>query len=166
MNQKLLIKLFSSFLMILFMSCSSDEEAQKDGNSIIIVKEYTYSPIELETMTIINDYRKSIGLNALEIINHVSYKSEEHDHYMIANNVVNHDAFVERSDNIIQALGALKVSENVAYNYNSAQGVFDAWMNSPSHKQNIIGNFTHFGLAIKENPVNGRKYYTNIFVKM
>lgn len=166
MNQKLLIKLFFSFLMILFISCSSDEEAQKDENSIIIVKEYTYSPIELETMAIINAYRKSIGLNELEIINHVSYKSEQHDFYMIANNVVSHDDFASRSDNIIKALGASKVSENIAYNYNSAQGAFDAWMNSPSHRDNIIGNYTHFGLAIRESPINGRKYYTNIFVKM
>jgi len=166
MNQKLLIKFFFSFLMILFISCSSDEEAQNDENSIIIVKEYTYSPIELETMAIINAYRKSIGLNELEIINHVSYKSEQHDFYMIANNVVSHDDFASRSDNIIKALGASKVSENIAYNYNSAQGAFDAWMNSPSHRDNIIGNYTHFGLAIKESPINGRKYYTNIFVKM
>ena len=58
------------------------------------------------------------------------------------------------------------LSLNIAYNYNSAQGAFDAWMNSPGHRENIEGDFTHFGLSIRENPVNGRKYYTNIFVKM
>jgi uncharacterized protein YkwD len=50
-------------------------------------------------------------------INHMSFKSEEHDNYMIANNVVNHNDFVARSENII--LGAKTVSENIAYNYNT-----------------------------------------------
>jgi hypothetical protein len=54
-------------------------------------KNYTYSANELETMKLINDYRVSFGLNALEKINHISFKSEEHDDYMIANNVVNHN---------------------------------------------------------------------------
>jgi uncharacterized protein YkwD len=83
---------------------------------------YTYSANELETMKLINDYRVSFGLNALERINHISFKSEEHDDYMIANNVVNHNDFVARSENI-RVLGAKKVGENIAYNYSSPQAV-------------------------------------------
>jgi uncharacterized protein YkwD len=159
--------LFSFFaLFSLLISCSSDEDTTEPEAKLSIVTVYNYSPLELETMTLINNYRVSKGLNALEKINHVSFKSEEHDDYMIANNVVNHNDFVARSENIIKALGAVKVSENIAYNYNNAQEVFDAWMNSPSHRDNIVGNYTHFGLAIKQNPVNGRNYYTNIFVKI
>jgi uncharacterized protein YkwD len=148
------------------VSCSTEDSSKETEAKSPIVTVYDYSPLEIETMTLINNYRVSIGLNALERINHVSFKSEEHDNYMIANNVVNHDAFVERSNNIIKSLGALRVSENIAYNYNSAKGAFDAWMNSKSHRENIEGDFSHFGLSIRENPVNGRKYYTNIFVKM
>jgi uncharacterized protein YkwD len=154
------------FLLTFLTSCSSEDNSNETEAKLPIVTVYDYTPMELETMTLINNYRVSVGLNALEKINHVSYKSEEHDKYMIANNVVNHDDFVARSENIIKALGALRVSENIAYNYSSAQGAFDAWMNSPDHRENIEGDFTHFGLAIRENPVNGRKYYTNIFVKM
>jgi uncharacterized protein YkwD len=166
MEIKLLRSLVIGLILVLQTSCSSDDSSKEAEAKLPIVTVYNYSALELETMTLINNYRVSVGLNALEKINHVSYKSEEHDNYMIANNVVNHDDFVARSENIIKALGALKVSENIAYNYNSAQGAFDAWMNSPGHKENIVGDFTHFGIAIKENPVNGRKYYTNIFVKM
>ena len=117
-------------------------------------------------MKLINDYRVSIGLNSLEKINHISHKSEEHDNYMITNNVVNHDDFVARSENIISVLGAKTVGENIAYNYNSPQAALDAWLNSPGHKQNIEGNFTHFGISIRENPSNGKKYYTNIFARI
>lgn len=154
------------FLLTIFSACSSEDNSSEVEAKLPIVTVYDYSPVELETMALINNYRVSIGLNALEKINHVSYKSEEHDEYMIANNVVNHNDFVARSENIIKALGALRVSENIAYNYSTAKGAFDAWMNSPGHRENIEGDFTHFGLAVRENPVNGRKYYTNIFVKI
>ena len=148
-------------------SCSSDasEASATEANSQIVLN-YTYSPTELEAMNLINDYRVSVGLNRLEKINHISYKSEEHDNYMITNNVVNHNDFVARSENIMQVLGAKTVAENIAYNYNTPQAALNAWLNSPSHKENIVGNFTHFGIAIKENPVTGKKYYTNIFAKI
>ena len=148
-------------------SCSSDEsETPATESATLKVVSYSYNDIELETMDLINKYRVSKGLNALEKINHMSFKSEEHDNYMIANNVVNHNDFVARSENIMKTLGAKTVSENIAYNYNTPESVIAAWLASPSHKANIEGNHTHFGMAIKENPVNGRKYYTNIFAKI
>nr|WP_315197409.1 CAP domain-containing protein [uncultured Flavobacterium sp.] len=159
---------FFAAVLCLMVSCTAEDNVSEEINSDnpAIVLNYDYSPVELETMTLINNYRISIGLNPLEKINHVSYKSEEHDEYMIANNVVNHDDFDARSNNIMKVLGAKKVSENIAYNYNSAKGAFDAWLKSEGHKQNIEGDFTHFGISIRENPVNGKKYYTNIFVKI
>ena len=107
----------------------------------------------------------SIGLNALEKNDYVSFKSEEHDNYMITNNVVSHDDFVARSEDIMKKVGAKTVSENIAYNYNSPQAAVDAWLKSPAHKANIEGNFTHFGLSIRVN-AEGKKYYTNIFAKI
>lgn len=144
-------------------SCSSDNVESQDTN---VVMNYTYVSSELETLELINIYRLSIGLNALEKINHISYKSEEHDNYMIANNVVNHNGFVERSENIKNVLGAKTVSEIIAYNYNSPEAAFAAWMNSPKHKETITGDYTHFGISIREDPDNKRKYYTNIFIKI
>jgi uncharacterized protein YkwD len=148
-------------------SCSSDasEPSIVEANSETVVS-YTYTPNELETMKLINDYRLSVGLNALEKINYISVQSEEHDNYMISNNVVNHDGFVDRSENIIKTQGAKTVGENIAYNYSTPQAAVSAWLNSPSHKENIVGNFTHFGIAIRENAVTGKKYYTNIFAKI
>jgi uncharacterized protein YkwD len=166
MYSKLLRVSLLAFVLCFIVSCSSDDNSTEIEASSTIVLNYEYSPLEIETLTLINNYRVSVGLNALEKINHVSYKSEEHDNYMITNNVVNHNDFEARSTNIIKVLGAKNVSENIAYNYNSAKGAFDAWMNSAGHKQNIEGDFTHFGISIRENPTNGKKYYTNIFVKI
>jgi uncharacterized protein YkwD len=166
MNSKLLSLTFFVVILSFMASCSPEDSNPIPESQLPVVLNYEYTPVELETMALINEYRVSIGLNALEKINHVSYKSEEHDHYMIANNVVNHDDFVSRSENIIKVLGAKKVSENIAYNYSTAKAAFDAWLKSEGHKENIEGDFTHFGIAVRENPVNGRKYYTNIFVKI
>jgi uncharacterized protein YkwD len=149
-------------------SCSSDvdEPAKVDNAVNAKLGSYTYNALELETMEKINAYRASIGLNRLEKINYISFKSEEHNDYMITNNVVNHNDFIARSENIMNIVGAKTVSENIAYNFNTSQAVLTAWLASSSHKSNIEGNFTHFGLAIKESPVNGRKYFTNIFAKI
>ncbi len=153
-------------LIFTMNSCSSDSsENSTSSASTQKVMSYTYNSSEIETMALINNYRVSIGLNELQQINHISYKSEEHDNYMITNNVVNHYDFVSRSENIMQVLGAKSVGENLAYNYNSPQSAVDAWLKSPAHKANIEGNFTHFGISIRVN-ADGKKYYTNIFAKI
>jgi uncharacterized protein YkwD len=116
-------------------------------------------------MNLINTYRISVGLRALQQNNYISIKSEEHNNYMINNNVVNHDDFLARSEDIINVLGAKTVAENIAYNYCTSQAAFDAWLKSPGHKENIEGDFTHFGISIRVNS-EGIKYYTNLFVKI
>ncbi len=127
--------------------------------------EYQYSELELEILELINNYRIDVGLNKLTPVNYISYKSEEHTNYMISNNVVNHNNFVSRSENLISVLTAKRVGENVAYNYSKAQSVLNGWLNSPAHKENIEGDYTHFGISIRKN-TEGKNYFTNIFVKI
>ena len=150
-------------IVFTMMSCSSD--STEDVIADKIIETYTYNDTETQLVVLINDYRVSQGLNPLEVINHISYKSEEHNEYMIENNVVNHDYFQARSNNIINVLGAEKVGENIAYNYVTPQSALSAWLNSPGHKANLEGDYTHFGISVTVNPETGRKYYTNIFMK-
>ena len=169
MKLNLSIKIMSIMALIMLNSCSSDNVDAENLSSEVkpdLVVNYTYNTAELETLDLINDYRASLGLNRLEKINHISYKSEEHDIYMIDHKVFNHDDFIERSENIMKVLGAKTVAENIALNYTTPKSVFNAWLNSPKHKVNIVGNYTHFGIAIKEDPATGEKYYTNIFAKL
>lgn len=149
-------------------SCSADtaEGTENSSSTEKVVMNYTYNDSELETMQAINDYRVSIGLNALQKINHISSKCEEHNNYMIANDVVDHSDFVARSENIMKLLGATNVGENVAYNYKTADAVLQSWLASPGHKKNIEGNYTHFGISVKTDPRTGNKYYTNIFARI
>ena len=153
-----------AFLFTL-ISCSSNETEETTSPRPELIENYDYNSSELQLADLINEHRVSLGLNPLQLINHVSYKSEEHNAYMISRKVVNHDLFPQRSENIIEVLGAVKVNENVAYNFVSSSSALNAWLNSPGHKENIEGNFTHFGISIREDAETGKKYYTNIFIK-
>lgn len=166
------VKIFRLLLMFsvasIFNSCSSDSPTIQNTSTslpLAAVPAYTYNSLENETLSLINTYRASIGLKTLEKNNYASFKSEEHDNYMINNNVVNHDFFSTRSQNIIETLGAKRVGENIAYNYSTPKAALTAWLGSPEHKQCIEGDYTHFGISIRIN-AEGKKYYTNIFIKM
>ncbi len=151
-------------LVFAFASCSNEstQDLAVDASQIM---NYNSSLDEVELARLINLYRVSVGNSELEIINHLSYKSEEHNLYMIDNNVVNHDFFELRAANIIQVLGAIRVGENIAYNYSTPNSALNAWLNSPEHKEKLDDDYTHFGISISINPENGKKYYTNIFMK-
>jgi uncharacterized protein YkwD len=165
MKAKMFRALLPLAMMFTMVSCSSDssEDLTSTDNKVIVT--YDYNDTEAKLVTLINDYRVSQGLNALQVVNHISYKSQEHNEYMIDNNVVNHDYFEQRSNNIIHVLGAVRVGENVAYNYVTPESAMQAWLNSPGHKANILGDYTHFGISVTVDPVTGRKYYTNMFMK-
>src|SRR3989344_1732710 len=55
--------------------------------------------------------------------------------------------------------------ENLAKNFSSPEDVVTAWMNSPSHKENIMNSkYKDIGIAIEDGVINGQK--TTIVVQM
>jgi uncharacterized protein YkwD len=164
MKAKMFRALLPLAIVFTMVSCSSDaSEANSTDNKV--VTSYNYNQVELKLVTLVNNHRASLGLNTLEVINHISFKSEEHNIYMIDNKVVNHDYFQQRSNNLVQVLGADRVGENIAYNYQTAESAMAAWLNSPAHKANIEGDYTHLGISVSVDETNGKKYYTNMFMK-
>ena len=93
-------------------------------------------------------------------------KSVAHSHNlnMIEIHQISHNGFGLRSGFLMSKTGALTVFENVAYGYSNAQSMVNAWLNSPTHKEVIEGNSTHFDISIDSGNL-GRKYATNIFIK-
>ncbi|HEY1133377.1 MAG TPA: CAP domain-containing protein [Nocardioides sp.] len=59
--------------------------------------------------------------------------------------------------------GWTRAAENVAYGYN-VTAVVNAWMNSPGHRANILGDFTHIGVGVAKG-ADGRLYYVQNFGK-
>jgi len=164
------IKIFKVLLPLAILctmvACSPNDDSATSYTDNKLITEYNYNETETQLIGLINSYRQSIGLNTLGLINHISYKSHEHNVYMISNHVVNHYKFQERVDNLTAVLGAEKVGENIAYNYSAAQGVLNAWLTSSVHKANIEGDYTHFGLSVTTDAATGIEYVTAIFIKI
>ncbi|WP_447644400.1 CAP domain-containing protein [Nocardioides zeae] len=57
--------------------------------------------------------------------------------------------------------GWTRAAENVAYGY-GVSAVVAAWMDSPGHRANILGDFTHIGVGVARGS-DGRLYYVQNF---
>ena len=146
-------------------SCSKDsieEVGAVDSNSN--VAEVNYTSIELKVLDLVNTYRVEKGFPELDAVNEGSIQAASHNEHMIINDEVCHDFFGSRYEALVKDVQAKAVSENVAYGYNSAEAVVEAWIKSEGHKENIEGEYTHFGISIKEGK-EGKLYFTNIFVR-
>ena len=159
--RSLVILVFS----ITLLSCSgADATSDTTTQPKIALNSYSHSSFEVELLDLVNQDRVSKGLSALSVISEISYVASTHDDYMISNGVASHDNFEQRSASLKSGLGAISVSENVADGFNTPTSVLAAWNASPTHKANLEGNHTHYGLAVKADS-NGKKYYTLLFIR-
>ncbi|MFD1294096.1 CAP domain-containing protein [Lutibacter holmesii] len=150
-------------LCFLFTSCSSDDDGiyfDETANAKV-----EYSEIELDILELVNNYRMSKGLISLKKLNIISSVAETHTVYMAEMNKVSHDYFPLRHQQLVEDADAKLVGENVGFGFGTAQGVFDAWIKSDSHRE-IIENsdYTHFGISTKKNN-EGRNFFTQIFIE-
>lgn len=153
------------FFSITLISCSgADTSSDITTQPTIALNSYSHSSFEIELLDLVNQDRVSKGLNALSVLSEISYVAATHDDYMISNGVASHDNFEQRSATLKSGLGAISVSENVAEGFNTPSSVLAAWNASVSHKANLEGNHTHYGLAVKADS-NGKKYYTLLFIR-
>ncbi|WP_255554392.1 CAP domain-containing protein [Tenacibaculum sp. AHE15PA] len=86
----------------------------------------------------------------------------EHTQYMIDKNKISHDNFDTRFIEVRNLVNAVSFGENVASRQRNAQEVVTVWLNSPGHRENIEGNYTHTGIGIKKDSKNNY-YFTQLF---
>jgi len=164
MKAKKLLPLLAIVALLGFTSCSTDSAAEDQINSIEVPVAPQAKQIEIEIMELINAYRINQGLNPLNDHSTVKAVASTHTDYMVEVNNVSHDNFFQRKQSLQINASANIVSENVAYGFSSAESVVNAWLNSPSHKENIEGDFTDFDISAEKNN-EGKWYFTNIFIK-
>lgn len=157
-----------ALLCLVIISCSKEDsnelEAAKYDIDLGLVQKND-SKMSSEILSLVNDHRASLGLSALELDNqYTSAFAVDHTKYMIEKEQINHDNFGYRSEGIKFHEGAKVVGENVAYGYDTAEKVMNAWLNSPGHKAIIEGNYTHTGFGVMKCP-KGRSYYTQLFYR-
>ena len=153
-----------TLMAVLSFSCSTEEMPNDTIESSALLSPPAAKTIEIEILELINNHRIEVGLNPLHNLNIIKSVALTHTDYMVEINQVNHDNFFQRRNSLIQNASAVSVSENVAYGYSTAQAVVTAWLNSPSHRENLEGDYTDFDISAEQNS-EGRWYYTNIFIK-
>ncbi len=145
--------------------CKKKKKVKKKSSTITIttkVLKSSYSGIELEILSLVNEYRLSKGLKQLKKSNELSTVAQGHSIYMAKNNQVSHHNFNQR-DRAQREKGAIKFGENVGGRYNSAQGVVKGWLKSERHRKVIeYPKYTHFGISV-EKSLKGINYFTQTF---
>jgi uncharacterized protein YkwD len=48
---------------------------------------------------------------------------------------------------VLQACSLTAVGENLALGYSDGAAAVDGWLNSPGHRDNLLGPFTHLGVS-------------------
>ncbi len=122
---------------------------------------------EKEFLNLINTNRKNNGLSELKIDNEIQNIAR-----LKAQDLERNDYFSHTSPsygNVNDMMNSFnvkftKVQENIAGNQNLS-GAVEAWMNSDSHKSNILNSdFNYTGVAISESSTYG-KIFVEVFVQ-
>ncbi len=159
-----LLPFVAVFALLSITSCATDAADDASLNAIEVPVAPDAKEIEIEIMELINAYRINEGLNTLTNNTTVKAVASTHTEYMIEVNNVSHDNFFLRKQSLQANANADVVSENVAYGFSSAESVVNAWIASPGHRDNIVGDYTDFDVSAEQNS-NGKWYFTNMFIK-
>lgn len=126
------------------------------------------SSLEKECMEEINAIRKKQGLKPLKSWPQLAVCARAHSQNMASNKVAfGHKGFEQRAAKMQKQKQLKSFAENVAYclNYdNPVKVVAKEWMNSPSHRKNILDDFDETGLGVAISK-EGKVYFTQLFAK-
>jgi uncharacterized protein YkwD len=158
--------IWSALIGFLLFSCSPEDDGiyYAETENVVLENKVSYSAMELEILSLVNDHRKSLNLSVLNRMDIISSVANGHTNYMIAKGTASHDNFAQRSQDLITNANAKTVGENVAYGFSSAQSVVSGWLKSEGHKGIIeASKYTHFGIST-DTDSQGRNYFTHIYI--
>jgi len=98
-----------------------------------------------ELASLVNGYRASRHVDALEIDPALSGLAREHSAAMVRANKLSHDDFQAR----FRRSGYSMCVENVGWNYATAADQLKAWQRSPGHDRNLLDTrVAHAGIGV------------------
>ncbi len=121
-----------------------------------------------QLLELTNQKRASSGISVLRLDPQLSQAAVKKAEYMFKNNFWAHNApdgttpwdFINNSGYVYTVAG-----ENLAKNFSDSQGVVDAWMNSSSHKENLLrGDYQDIGFAVVDGTLGGEE--TTLVIQM
>ena len=120
---------------------------------------------EQETLNLINQYRKIMGLNELKPLLELQEISKLKAKDIVENEYFSHTSpYLGTPFEMLQANGIdyIIAGENLAGNISPEKAV-EAWINSPSHRDNILEEFQYTGISVIESPIYG-KVFVQLFI--
>lgn len=137
-----------------------EEQIIIEGDNAVLSNE------EKEVLNLINEQRKEYGLNELQ-----TYSELQRVAKIKAEDIVNNNYFSHTSPTFGTPFEMLKgegivykyAGENLAGNETGIKAV-NAWMNSPTHKENILdADYEYTGISVVDSPIYG-KVYVQLFM--
>ena len=126
-----------------------------------VLKDYTEIIVNL-----VNNERAANGLSELTVLpvvcNYAQVRAEEMTILCDHNRPDGRDCFtVMKDDHFFYNVAG----ENIAAGNPTAAGTFEQWMNSPKHRDNILGgDFTHIGIGYTYDPEGKYRHYWSMFL--
>ena len=145
-------------LMDCYSACMDrEEEAASNGED---------HAFERRVLELVNAERAKVGLAPLSYDGALDRAAEKHTAHMAAIGRMGHDDIGDgTAEQRIREEGGIRFAwgENVASALRSPEDVVRAWMNSPSHRANILSSsFRQLGVAYATSS-NGTPYWTQVF---
>lgn len=166
MKNQLVRVLLLSIAIFLFSSLEASIGYQ--SHQIRIPSASEIRTMEKKLMTLVNKERDKHSLSPLVELDMLSKCAKKHSQNMAEGRVkFGHDGFEDRVKAVQKYARHNALGENVAYTYyieHPLKTAVDGWMKSPSHRENILGDFQETGIGIVVSS-EGRYYMTQLFAK-
>ncbi|KAJ1971576.1 hypothetical protein H4R35_005181 [Dimargaris xerosporica] len=120
-----------------------------------------FSELQQQVLSLVNDHRQANGRNPLKLDSHLCADAKKHSDYQLSIGDMTHDDPNGTLGTRLKAAGVSysMVAENIAWNYATAQAVFEGWKSSPGHNANMLNADAEF-MGIAESS----KYWTQNFM--
>jgi uncharacterized protein YkwD len=118
-----------------------------------------------DVLSLTNKFRRSKGLEALQMRDDLNEIARKHSENMARGRVgFGHGGFAKRQGQVKKLdHNASSFAENVAYGSTTAKDVVDGWKRSAGHRKNMLGAYKYIGIGIARDK-RGVIYYTQVFV--
>lgn len=103
--------------------------------------------IEDEIVALTNEARRDAGLEPLEVSTCAADQAASRTAVLVAEGRFEHDPL----EPILRDCGSRSVGENLALGYPTAQATVDGWLDSPGHRDNLLGDFTEIGVGCTDS---------------
>lgn len=169
--RKFIYIIFACLSLGILTGCSfsnNEEVLATENNQEQNFKEVDQSAeFEKNILTLVNQYRASHGLPALELNIEISEIARHHSANMANGlSIWGHEGYDERTQMVSTIVRWEEIGENLARNNlgNPSLTAMNGWINSMLHKDNLIGDFTITGIGIARSST-GEYFFTQIFVR-